>query len=133
MLKQDLLQLMESLSLPAPAAFNYHYDNGTFRGLAFANFVNHSDAALTVSAMNGYEISGRVVRVEFKKVQKEGDKQRTEKNKAIERIRETRDATGEDVEESSPPIGNWNRREASAPSAVGYERENRPQQAPVCE
>jgi hypothetical protein len=32
--------LMTELNLPLPYAFNYHFDNGVFRGLAFANFTS---------------------------------------------------------------------------------------------
>lgn len=48
--------MMEDLRLPPPFAFNYHYDNGTFRGLSFANYRNANDAALTVSALNGFDL-----------------------------------------------------------------------------
>ena len=36
--KEQLVSLMTELRLPLPYAFNYHFDNGVFRGLAFANF-----------------------------------------------------------------------------------------------
>lgn len=126
---------MEDLRLPPPFAFNYHFDNGQFRGLAFANFRAAGDAALTVSALNGFDLQvsssassplatselmrndcqGRKLRTEFKKVLKEGEKERIERDKAIKRMRSTRElSSGEAL---GPPAG-WNRREASAPG--GY-------------
>jgi hypothetical protein len=56
------------------------------------------------------------LRTEFKKVLKEGEKERIEKNKAVARMRSQRDLRSESV--AGPPAGSWNRREASAPS--GY-------------
>ena len=32
--KEQLVQLMTDMGLPLPYAFNYHFDNGIFRGLA---------------------------------------------------------------------------------------------------
>lgn len=46
---------------------------------------------------------------------KEGEKERIEKNKAVARMRSQRDLRSEST---APPVGSWNRREASAPS--GY-------------
>ncbi|KAM0787276.1 hypothetical protein ACM66B_006509 [Microbotryomycetes sp. NB124-2] len=87
--KEHLLGVMEDLRLPPPFAFNYHYDQGQFRGLAFANFRQAQDAALAVSALNGFDLQGRKLRAEFKKVLKEGEKERIERDKAIRRMRST--------------------------------------------
>ncbi|KAK4048946.1 Peptidyl-prolyl cis-trans isomerase pin4 [Microbotryomycetes sp. JL201] len=87
--KEHLLAVMEDLRLPPPFAFNYHYDQGQFRGLAFANFRQAQDAALAVSALNGFDLQGRKLRAEFKKVLKEGEKERIERDKAIRRMRST--------------------------------------------
>lgn len=46
----------EDLQLPPPFAFNYHFDAGQFRGLAFANFRGADEAALTVTALNGFDL-----------------------------------------------------------------------------
>lgn len=54
--KEMLLSVMEELRLPPPVAFNYHFDNAQFRGLAFANFRSPAEAALTVSALNGFDL-----------------------------------------------------------------------------
>ncbi|ORY66795.1 hypothetical protein BCR35DRAFT_308446 [Leucosporidium creatinivorum] len=119
--KEQLLGVMEDLRLPPPFAFNYHFDNGQFRGLAFANFRAASDAALTVSALNGFDLQGRKLRTEFKKVLKEGEKERIERDKAIKRMRSTRELGSQphhQLDSMGPPPG-WNRREASAPEGGG--------------
>ncbi|GAA5872959.1 hypothetical protein JCM16303_006893 [Sporobolomyces ruberrimus] len=98
--KDQLLGLMGSLQLPAPLAFNYHYDlslnpasqqqeprQDQFRGLAFANFRNGEEARIVVCALNGFEFMGRKLRAEFKKVLKPGEKEAIERNKALKRIR----------------------------------------------
>ncbi|OAV97072.1 hypothetical protein PTTG_06627 [Puccinia triticina 1-1 BBBD Race 1] len=66
---------------------HYHFDNGVFRGLAFANFRSASEADAAVAGLNGFDISGRKLRVEYKKVLQAGEKERIEKEKAIKRMR----------------------------------------------
>ena len=83
----SLLQIIEELTLAPPYAFNYHYDNGTFRGLAFANFHTPQETDACVAALNGFEINGRKLRVEYKKVLQAGEKERIERDKAIKRMR----------------------------------------------
>jgi hypothetical protein len=76
------------LSIPTPYAFNYHLDqSGQFRGLAFANFRAASDADAVVVALNGFDVQGRKLRVEYKKVLQAGEKERIEREKAIRRMR----------------------------------------------
>jgi hypothetical protein len=76
------------LSIPTPYAFNYHLDqSGQFRGLAFANFRAASDADAVVAALNGFDVQGRKLRVEYKKVLQAGEKERIEREKAIRRMR----------------------------------------------
>ncbi|CAO3627332.1 unnamed protein product [Cunninghamella blakesleeana] len=65
--KDGLLYLMISRNIPTPYALNYHYDNGTFRGLAFANYKNPEETVEAMKALNDLEISGRKLRVEFKR------------------------------------------------------------------
>jgi len=60
--------LQNSLDIPQPYAFNYHFDNGVFRGLAFANYRNPQETEAVVQALNGLELGGRKLRVEYKKV-----------------------------------------------------------------
>ncbi len=69
-----------------PYAFNYHMDQGMFRGLAFANFRSAEEADAVVAALNGFDVSGRKLRVEYKKVLQAGEKERIEKEKAIKRM-----------------------------------------------
>lgn len=77
-----------SLSIPTPYAFNYHLDQqGSFRGLAFANFRQASDADAVVAALNGFDVQGRKLRVEYKKVLQAGEKERIEREKALRRMR----------------------------------------------
>lgn len=60
---------------------------GSFRGLAFANFRQPSDADAVVAALNGFDVQGRKLRVEYKKVLQAGEKERIEREKAIRRMR----------------------------------------------
>lgn len=83
----SLLAIIDELTLSAPYAFNYHYDQGVFRGLAFANFHSPEETDACVAALNGYEIQGRKLRVEYKKVLQAGEKERIERDKAIKRMR----------------------------------------------
>jgi RNA recognition motif-containing protein len=82
-----LLYRQSSLGAPLPYAFNYHYENNQFRGLAFANFRQPFEADSVVAALNGYDLFGRKLRVEYKKVLQIGEKERIEKEKAIRRMK----------------------------------------------
>ncbi|KAH8555775.1 hypothetical protein BGW37DRAFT_147385 [Umbelopsis sp. PMI_123] len=66
--KDALMGILNSLDIPQPYAFNYHFDNGVFRGLAFANYRNPQETDIVVQALNGLELGGRKLRVEYKKV-----------------------------------------------------------------
>lgn len=79
--KEQLLDVMSNLNLPLPYAFNYHFDNGVFRGLAFANFNSVEETALVVSVMNGRDIDGRKLRVEYKKMLPLQERERIEREK----------------------------------------------------
>jgi len=85
--RESLLGVIESLGAPVPYAFNYHHDNGIFRGLAFANFRAPEEAASVVAALNGYDVQGRKLRVEYKKVLQPGEKDKIEREKALKRMR----------------------------------------------
>ncbi|KAH7909142.1 hypothetical protein BJ138DRAFT_1156024 [Hygrophoropsis aurantiaca] len=86
--RETLLDIITSLSIPTPYAFNYHLDQqGSFRGLAFANFRQAVDADAVVAALNGFDVQGRKLRVEYKKVLQAGEKERIEREKAIRRMR----------------------------------------------
>jgi hypothetical protein len=101
-----------SLSIPTPYAFNYHLDQqGSFRGLAFANFRQAVDADAVVAALNGFDVQGRKLRVEYKKVLQASEKERIEREKALRRMRSMqleKEQTGTPVYEDygSPlPVG----------------------------
>ena len=61
--REQLVEIMTNMGLPLPYAFNYHFDNGVFRGLAFANFTNPEETAAVIDAMNHFELNGRKLRV----------------------------------------------------------------------
>ncbi|KAF2841552.1 hypothetical protein M501DRAFT_929146 [Patellaria atrata CBS 101060] len=94
--KEQLVQMMTDLGLPLPYAFNYHFDNGVFRGLAFANFTTADETALVIGAMNHLELQGRKLRVEYKKMLPQAERERIE--------REKRERRGQ-LEEQHRPMG----------------------------
>ncbi|KFA71564.1 hypothetical protein S40288_08858 [Stachybotrys chartarum IBT 40288] len=79
--KETLASLMLEMHLPQPYAFNYHFDNGVFRGLAFANFQNAEDTRTVIENMNGMDVHGRKLRVEYKKMLPEAERERIEREK----------------------------------------------------
>lgn len=79
--KEQLLDVLTSLDLPAPYAFNYHFDNGVFRGLAFANFASPEETNAVIATLNGREIGGRKLRVEYKKMLPLAERERIEREK----------------------------------------------------
>lgn len=83
--KEQLLEVMTNLRLPIPYAFNYHFDNGVFRGLAFANFTTPEDTSAVINNLNGREIGGRKLRVEYKKMLPLAERERIEREKREKR------------------------------------------------
>lgn len=83
--KEQLLDVMSKLLLPLPYAFNYHFDNGVFRGLAFANFTLAEETYLVVNHLNGREVGGRKLRVEYKKMLPLQERERIEREKREKR------------------------------------------------
>jgi len=83
--KEQLLEVMTKLNLPLPYAFNYHFDNGVFRGLAFANFTSTDETTSVVNLLNGREIGGRKLRVEYKKMLPLAERERIEREKREKR------------------------------------------------
>lgn len=79
--KEQLVQLMTEMALPLPYAFNYHFDNGIFRGLAFANFTSAEETAVVIDALNHFELQGRKLRVEYKKMLPLQERERIEREK----------------------------------------------------
>ncbi|QLG71409.1 hypothetical protein HG535_0B04510 [Zygotorulaspora mrakii] len=83
--KEQLLDVIAKMSLPLPYAFNYHFDNGVFRGLAFANFTNTNETTQVLNSLNGKEIGGRRLRVEYKKMLPQAERERIEREKREKR------------------------------------------------
>lgn len=79
--KEQLLEVLTTLGLPIPYAFNYHFDNGVFRGLAFANFTTPEETSAVINNLNGREIGGRKLRVEYKKMLPLAERDRIEREK----------------------------------------------------
>ncbi|KAF9582150.1 hypothetical protein BGW38_000582, partial [Lunasporangiospora selenospora] len=80
--KDALLAILDNLDIPKPYAFNYHFDNGIFRGLAFANYRTAEETEIVVQAVNGLDVLGRKLRVEFKKVMPAAEQEKREQEKA---------------------------------------------------
>ncbi|KAF8934046.1 hypothetical protein BGZ58_005966 [Dissophora ornata] len=80
--RDSLLAILDNLDIPKPYAFNYHFDNGIFRGLAFANYRTAEEADLVFNAVNGFEVQGRKLRVEFKKVMPAAEQEKRDQEKA---------------------------------------------------
>ncbi|KAI9699471.1 MAG: hypothetical protein M1836_003082 [Candelina mexicana] len=95
--KEQLVQLMTDMNLPLPYAFNYHFDNGVFRGLAFANFTTADETATVIDHLNHFDLQGRKLRVEYKKMLPLQERERIE--------REKRERRGQ-LEEQHRPMGN---------------------------
>lgn len=79
--KEQLVQLMTDMRLPLPYAFNYHFDNGVFRGLAFANFTTPEETGIVIEHLNQIELHGRKLRVEYKKMLPAAERERIEREK----------------------------------------------------
>jgi hypothetical protein len=84
--KEQLKHLMEeSLKLPVSYAFNYHFSDNEFRGLAFANYEFDSDAQVVIQAMNGRKVEGRVLQVQPKNKLPVGQREQAERIKRARR------------------------------------------------
>ncbi|RKP09856.1 hypothetical protein THASP1DRAFT_28342, partial [Thamnocephalis sphaerospora] len=68
MKRDQLITLLDDLRVPQPYALNYHFENGAFRGLAFANFRTSQEADAVVTRLDSHEVMGRKIKVEYKKV-----------------------------------------------------------------
>lgn len=72
-LKQDELQeILMQMNTTAPQSINLHFDNnGVFRGMAFIKYRGLDDAIKVYDNLNGYDVHGRKVRVEYKRKNKQ--------------------------------------------------------------
>ncbi|KAK3829305.1 MAG: hypothetical protein J3Q66DRAFT_27947 [Benniella sp.] len=80
--RETLLAILDNLDIPKPYAFNYHFDAGIFRGLAFANYRTAEEADQVYHAVNGFDVQGRKLRVEYKKVMPPAEQEKREQEKA---------------------------------------------------
>ncbi|KAL9107455.1 MAG: hypothetical protein Q9227_007652 [Pyrenula ochraceoflavens] len=106
--KEELQGHMNWLNLPIPYAFNYHFDNGVFRGLAFANFTSAADTEDVINKLDGYNIEGRRLKVEYKKMLPQEERERIERMK--------REKRGQLEEQHRPMNANQLRNQASMSS-----------------
>ncbi|KTW26615.1 hypothetical protein T552_02624 [Pneumocystis carinii B80] len=83
--KEQLLELFDTLDIPKPYAFNYHFDNGNFRGLAFANFYTPEETTRVLLSLNGHDIMGRKLRVEYKRILPIADREKANREKKEKR------------------------------------------------
>lgn len=79
--KESLIEVMVSHGLPLPYAFNYHFDSGVFRGLAFANYTTSDETKAVIATLNHLELQGRKLRVEYKKMLPAHERDRIERDK----------------------------------------------------
>ncbi|GAP88659.1 putative r3h domain-containing protein [Rosellinia necatrix] len=119
--RKEILQgLMVSMNLPQPYAFNYHFDKGVFRGLAFANFSTAEDTAIVIQKMNGLEVMGRKLRVEYKKMLPQDERDRID--------REKREKRGQLEEQHRAPLP---MHQQSALQALGVSVKQQPSNSPL--
>lgn len=108
--KENLTELMANLGLPLPYAFNYHFDNGVFRGLAFANFTTAEETQTVIQNLNNYNLDGRRLRVEYKKMLPQAERDRIE--------REKRERRGQ-LEEQHRPVPSSTLQPSTSYSSIG--------------
>ena len=118
------------MNLPLPYAFNYHFDNGVFRGLAFANFTSPSETDQVINALNHMELSGRKLRVEYKKMLPLQERERIEREKRERRGQleeQHRPAPGSNQLNTQLSMGSMAR---NTPSPMSQRAGNKPGMAP---
>ena len=99
--KEQLVDVMCEKGLPLPYAFNYHFDNGVFRGLAFANFTTPEETSAVINVLNHMDLNGRKLRVEYKKMLPAHERDRIERDK-----RERRGQLQEQHQPMNVPMSN---------------------------
>lgn len=132
--KETLASIMLDMHLPQPYAFNYHFDNGVFRGLAFANFQSAEDTRIVIEAMNGMDVHGRKLRVEYKKMLPEAERERIEREKRERRgqLEEQHRAPMLHQQSSLQSLGGMSQSaQRSGGSFMGNFRPNAPSPGPV--
>lgn len=76
--KEMFIFIMLDLGLFQLYVFNYYFDNGIFWGLVFVNFQSFFDIQIVIEQLNGYEVQGCKLRVEYKKMLLEYERERIE-------------------------------------------------------
>jgi len=71
--------------------------------LAFANYRTPEETDLVVSALNGYEVAGRKLRVEYKRVLPAAEREAKEREKA-EKAKAEKEKTDQDVREKDKVV-----------------------------
>lgn len=125
--KEQLQDIMQNLGLPLPYAFNYHFDNGVFRGLAFANFTSADETTRVITAMNQMELAGRKLRVEYKKMLPAAERDRIERDKRERRGQlqeQHQPVNGQLQNQASMTSLNSNIIPATTPSPIASRNEN---------
>ena len=124
--KEQLVELMTQMNLPLPYAFNYHFDNGVFRGLAFANFTSPDETAIVIENLNHYDLQGRRLRVEYKKMLPLQERERIEREKRERRgqLEEQHRPVGAPQLQNHPSMSSIaSHRPANTPSPIGTRQE----------
>ena len=123
--KEQLVELMTQMNLPLPYAFNYHFDNGVFRGLAFANFTSADETAQVIDHLNHYELQGRKLRVEYKKMLPLQERERIEREKRERRgqLEEQHRPLGPQLQNQPSMSSMSSHRPANTPSPIGTRNE----------
>ena len=124
--KEQLVELMTQMNLPLPYAFNYHFDNGVFRGLAFANFTSADETAIVIENLNHYDLQGRRLRVEYKKMLPLQERERIEREKRERRgqLEEQHRPVAAPQLQNHPSMSSiTSHRPANTPSPIGSRQE----------
>ena len=131
--KEQLVELMTQMNLPLPYAFNYHFDNGVFRGLAFANFTSADETAIVIENLNHYDLQGRRLRVEYKKMLPLQERERIEREKRERRGQleeQHRPVPGSQLQNHPSMSSLASQRPANTPSPIGNRQEMPGQSSP---
>ena len=63
--KDKLMKLLDGMELPIPQTLDYHFDDGVFRGKAFASFTSHWQANAVIATLDRLNLRDRKLRVKL--------------------------------------------------------------------
>lgn len=86
--KESLMEIFVTMDAPRPYALNYHFDQGVFRGLAFANFYTVDETRRVLMMLNGIDVQGRKLRVELKRLLPAAEREKAERDKRERKLQE---------------------------------------------